>query len=69
MPRRARIVAVGYPHHITQRGNNRRQVFYSDQDRALYLELLQEYASQLQVGQQFVQFDPGLTHDALQRSG
>ena len=49
MPRRARIVAVGYPHHITQRGNNRRPVFYSDQDRALYLDLLQEYSSKFKL--------------------
>ena len=23
MPRNSRVVAIGYPHHITQRGNNR----------------------------------------------
>ena len=27
MPRIARAVAVGYPHHITQRGNYRQAVF------------------------------------------
>ena len=29
VPRIARVVAVGAPHHVTQRGNNRQQVFFS----------------------------------------
>ena len=32
------------PHHITQRGDNRRDVFFSDRDRELYLTLLKEYS-------------------------
>ena len=32
MPRLARIVAEGYPHHITQRGNYRQRVFQNDED-------------------------------------
>ena len=40
MPRIARIVAVDVPHHVTQRGNHRASIFFSDQDRYLYLELL-----------------------------
>ena len=44
MPRLARAIAVGYAHHITQRGNNRQAVFFVDQDRQVYLELLQEQA-------------------------
>ncbi|MBM9537078.1 REP-associated tyrosine transposase [Desulfobulbus alkaliphilus] len=44
MPRIARIIAPGYPHHITQRGNNRAVVFYDDEDRQTYLELLATYA-------------------------
>ena len=27
MPRAARVVAEGVPHHITQRGNNRQDIF------------------------------------------
>jgi putative transposase len=42
MPRMARIVAAGYPHHVTQRGNNQQQVFFNDNDRRLYLALLKE---------------------------
>ena len=44
MPRIARIIATGYPHHITQRGNNRATVFFDDDDRQTYLELLSVYA-------------------------
>ena len=43
MPRIARAVAVGYPHHITQRGNYRQAVFESDEDYIRYLELLRLY--------------------------
>ncbi len=44
MPRIARIIAPGYPHHITQRGNNRSAVFFDDEDRQTYLNLLAGYA-------------------------
>jgi len=40
MPRIARVVAVGYPHHITQRGNYRQKIFSSDTDREKYLEFI-----------------------------
>ncbi len=42
MPRAARVVAVGAPHHITQRGNNRQDVFLAGEDRRFYLETLRE---------------------------
>jgi len=44
MPRIARTVAVGCAHHITQRGNNHQAIFLVDDDRRVYLELLQEQA-------------------------
>jgi len=44
MPRLARAVAVGFAHHITQRGNNRGAVFFVDDDRRVYLKLLKEQA-------------------------
>ena len=44
MPRIARIIAAGYPHHITQRGNNRAKVFFDDEDRQTYLKLLVRYS-------------------------
>ena len=40
MPRVARIVVPGMPHHITQRGNNHQDVFFVDDDRRTYLRLL-----------------------------
>lgn len=44
MPRISRPVAVGYPHHITQRGNYRQTVFESDDDYLQYLQWLQQYS-------------------------
>ncbi|HEY3379116.1 MAG TPA: transposase [Armatimonadota bacterium] len=44
MPRLARVVLAGFPHHLLQMGNNRQPVFYSDTDRQTYLALLREYA-------------------------
>ncbi len=44
MARIARIIATGYPHHITQRGNNRCTVFFDDEDRNTYLRLLALYS-------------------------
>lgn len=44
MPRMGRIVAVGFPHHITQRGNYRQDVFLDDNDRRHYLSWVQEYS-------------------------
>lgn len=44
MPRKRRVVLPGVLHHLTQRGNNRRDVFYDDADRVLYLSLLTHYA-------------------------
>lgn len=40
MPRIARIIAPHFPHHITQRGNRRQQVFFKDEDYNEYLRLL-----------------------------
>ncbi len=44
MPRIARTVFAGVPHHITQRGNRREDIFYSDEDRRAYLGWLKEYS-------------------------
>jgi len=44
MARFARLVVPGYPHHVTQRGNRRADVFMDDADRRVYLALLQRYA-------------------------
>jgi putative transposase len=44
MPRAARIVAEGFPHHVTQRGNRRVDVFLDDEDRLKYLEFCDQYS-------------------------
>ncbi|MCM8814036.1 MAG: transposase [Candidatus Omnitrophica bacterium] len=43
MPRIARIIAQGFPHHVIQRGNNHQQVFFDDDDRHTYIAFLQKY--------------------------
>lgn len=43
MPRSARLVLPGIPHHITQRGNRRLPTFLGDADYALYLRLLHHW--------------------------
>ena len=43
MPRIARVVAPGMPHHITQRGNRRLQTFFSDNDYRTYIDLMKEW--------------------------
>ena len=42
MPRAARIVIPGVPHHVVQRGNRRQPVFFSDADRNHYVDWLAE---------------------------
>lgn len=44
MPRMARVVAPGYPHHVIQRGNRRQKVFFSDKDKFIYLKFLRQQA-------------------------
>lgn len=45
MARLARAVFPGHPHHVTQRGNGRAQTFFSDEDYALYRDLLGTYCA------------------------
>jgi putative transposase len=42
MPRVARVVIPEIPHHVTQRGNNRQDVFFVKDDRRVYLDILRE---------------------------
>jgi len=44
MPRQPRYQLPGIPQHITQRGNNRQSVFFSDQDYLYYLGALNAVA-------------------------
>jgi len=44
MPRDARLVIPGVPHHITQRGDQRRQVFFTPEDYRAFLISLHKRA-------------------------
>lgn len=44
MVRHARIVLPGVAHHVTQRGNDRQDIFFGDEDRRQYLAYLRESA-------------------------
>lgn len=46
MPRPHRIQLPGIAHHVTQRGNQRSQVFFQPEDYSLYLNLLRRHARQ-----------------------
>lgn len=49
MPRLARSVFAQVPHHVTQRGNRREDVFFTDADFDAYLAWLAQYAEQHDV--------------------
>ena len=49
MPRVARVVFPGVPHHVTQRGNRREDVFFEEEDRVVYLAWLREYTKKHKV--------------------
>ena len=44
MPRLARIVIPGVPHHVTQRGNRRERTFFEDADYKRYRTILGQAA-------------------------
>ncbi len=46
MARLARVVLPGYPHHITQRGNRRQDVFFGEEDYETYLSLLKTWCGE-----------------------
>ena len=49
MPRVARIVLPGLPHHVTQRGNRREAIFFEEGDQEIYCDLLAEQTSKAGV--------------------
>lgn len=49
MPRLPRLVGPDAPHHVTQRGNRRQQVFFSDADCQQYLLWMADYAQAASV--------------------
>jgi len=49
MPRLARVVVPGMPHHVTQRGNRRQETFFCDDDYQAYLDLMAEWCGEHKV--------------------
>jgi len=49
MPRIARILSDNHPCHITQRGNNRQDVFLDDEDRKAYINILKALTQKYSV--------------------
>jgi len=49
MARIARVVVPGLPHHITQRGNRRQQIFFADEDYLAYLDLMATWCRKYKV--------------------
>lgn len=47
MPRQARVIVPGMPHHIVQRGRNRNAVFVEPRDYQYYLDNLAEWKFEL----------------------
>ncbi|MHB8405760.1 MAG: transposase [Gammaproteobacteria bacterium] len=45
----ARVICTGIPHHVTQRGNRREDVFFTEADRTTYLKWLYEYSDKHRV--------------------
>jgi len=52
MPRIARAMAVGYPHHVTQRSNHGDFIFEDAGDYLKYLEWLRQYSAKYGFGVQ-----------------
>ena len=50
MVRIARVAIPDVPYHITQRGNNRMDVFFTDDDRRVYLNLLKTESEKYGLG-------------------
>jgi putative transposase len=40
---------VDTPHHVTQRGNGRQDVFFTERDREVYLDAFFDYAARYSV--------------------
>jgi putative transposase len=50
VPGISRVVVPGLTHHVTQRGNNRQDVFLTDADRVAYLQVLKHQAAKCRLG-------------------
>jgi putative transposase len=65
MPRLRRVVIPGRPHHITQRGNHRQKVFFSDRDYETYMTLMRKYFRKYGVDLTGYSLMPNHVHQAV----
>ncbi len=49
MTRIARVCAEGYPHHITQKANNKDKIFFDGEDKRFYLDTLLRYKDKYNI--------------------
>src|SRR3984893_14996616 len=63
--RLGRIIAAGFPHHVTQRGNRRQTIFFEPADYALYRDLLAERCRKASVAVWAYCLMPNLVHLVL----
>lgn len=49
MPRMARLVVPGFPHHVTQRGGRRQRTFFDKSDYLTYVNILQALKQSVRV--------------------
>jgi len=49
MPRTARILLPNFPHHIVQRGHNRKAIFFGNSDYEYYLDNLWQWKINLEI--------------------
>jgi len=49
MPHISRLVVPGVPVHVVQRGNHSEDVFFSDLDRRIFLQLLERYSQRYRL--------------------
>ncbi len=49
MPRKFGVVVEGHPHHIVQRGNNRRAIYETENDRRIRLQLIEEFSEKYKL--------------------
>lgn len=62
MARMARVVAPGFPHHVTQRGNRRHMTFFCESDYHRYFELLVKSKTRSRVNVWAYCFMPNHVH-------
>jgi putative transposase len=65
MPRLKRVVIPGHPHHVTQRGNHRQKVFFSDRDYETYMTLMRKYFRKYGVDLTGYSLMPNHVHQAV----